>query len=1070
MCYKTQKQGFIFILGLVLLSMTSNAQSFEEGKPTEVFEITYSETFDTWDNQKFYNQWLTRGINTFGADDITDGYLQFTWILKRVIASKDVYTAPYTMEVDLDYTELNNNAAGVVIRGNPDNEDHFQSPNPNDGGPTFNRFGIAFYPTSDWEQMYVQITGPEEDGFPYAQITVDKPDGVASLKTRCTIKIEDYGSSVYVYYNGDPYIRIDLGDKTGGKYTSGTVFNSAMQVAGSFSDIITDVDGKVSVATRAANIRLHKVVISEEKWDGTPDISWYNENQTEFNISTSLQLAGLAELVNIGTSDFVGKTVNLTADITLNDTEDWENWDAETAGLYEWPSIGLPPDNLFNGAFNGHGHVIKGIYVTGNNNQVGLFKQLLADGMIRNVGIEESFLSGRNAVGAIVGLNQGTVENCYNTATIAGSKNIIGGIAGHNLLGVIKNCYNTGTLYGGSPGEVDAFGCQVGGINGWNSGGTVSNSWNSGVVTGAGINIGSIVGDNAEENGIAPVVENSWYLEQTDLPGIDGTVAGEATAKTEAEFESGEVARLLQGEQADLIWGHSALNDGEFPRLATFDDAFKEVFEVSFTVSSEPYAQQYALDGTAVTFPVAPKPVTESDFFAGWEIAGTEVLFVDPVTADVLLSARYLDLSEVTEVPSSNPMRFSSKVPPKVILGMAEIPDLPDVPLEEWTYVRENLDGTVLNAAHTGIPKVQFLIDNISSRNYYLEAPINQVVYDKYDDNDPPEPTADAKLLSINWNALFLELRNDPLNRLSIILCNDYVSRRLRDPLHHFADGYIHKAIEVAVNVRTPGENPFGSRFYITTRYGHYSVGAYNKTYVPEIDLIKGRQFSTVVQVSQGGGIVYERDPVALMAEDEDGQKWRDGYIQGFNRSRELGSKYMWYANRGHSGTPKDFTDAFVAAYEWMAENEIFPDELCLMHYSKTAREGEIDFLNMLPMVNETDPSLPAPGSFIGSLYWAIKQRENHLAVGLDNQKINSNEQIAYPNPTTGKISIVNPWTTAAHIVIYNAKGQTLFNQTFKGDTLDVDILKGYSNGLYFIQIKNSKGESLNSKVLLLKY
>jgi hypothetical protein len=33
----------------------------------------------------------------------------------------------------------------------------------------------------------------------------------------------------------------------------------------------------------------------------------------------------------------------------------------------------------------------------------------------------------------------------------------------------------------------------------------------------------------------------------------------------------------------------------------------------------------------------------------------------------------------------------------------------------------------------------------------------------------------------------------------------------------------------------------------------------------------------------------------------------------------------------------------------------------------------------MLPMANKSEPSLPAPGSFTGAMYWAIKQREKAL-------------------------------------------------------------------------------------------
>ena len=58
---------------------------------------------------------------------------------------------------------------------------------------------------------------------------------------------------------------------------------------------------------------------AQTAWDGTADISWYDATQTSFDIYTPEQLAGVAQLVNSGTS-FNGMTLNLTAgldDITV---------------------------------------------------------------------------------------------------------------------------------------------------------------------------------------------------------------------------------------------------------------------------------------------------------------------------------------------------------------------------------------------------------------------------------------------------------------------------------------------------------------------------------------------------------------------------------------------------------------------------------------------------------------------------------------------------------------------------------------------------------------------------------
>lgn len=96
----------------------------------------------------------------------------------------------------------------------------------------------------------------------------------------------------------------------------------------------------------------------------TPDTSWFDsENlQESYDISTAEQLAGLAQLVNNGNS-MEGIIFNLTADIKMNDTSDFENW-------YEQPpkNIWIPIGNQknvcpFSGYFNGNGHRIEGMYV-----------------------------------------------------------------------------------------------------------------------------------------------------------------------------------------------------------------------------------------------------------------------------------------------------------------------------------------------------------------------------------------------------------------------------------------------------------------------------------------------------------------------------------------------------------------------------------------------------------------------------------------------------------------------------------------------------------------------------------
>ena len=127
--------------------------------------------------------------------------------------------------------------------------------------------------------MIVQFSGVEAGAAtPVTKITVPKPANVLSLMGRGTLRVEDYGTSIYVFYNGEPYIRIDLSDKIGTIYTSGTVYNSDMVVMGTFSGMEVEVLGKVAIAQRDAALRLYSVDIKTKK----PDLLWDNRPATTF--------------------------------------------------------------------------------------------------------------------------------------------------------------------------------------------------------------------------------------------------------------------------------------------------------------------------------------------------------------------------------------------------------------------------------------------------------------------------------------------------------------------------------------------------------------------------------------------------------------------------------------------------------------------------------------------------------------------------------------------------------------------------------------------------------------------
>lgn len=109
-----------------------------------------------------------------------------------------------------------------------------------------------------------------------------------------------------------------------------------------------------------------------DTWDGSADISWYNEQDTEFHLSTAEQLAGLAELVN-NENTFANKTIYLDNDIDLSG--------------YEWISIGTGNNAVgyFGGNFDGQYHSVLNMK-TGLSHH-GLFG-IIYGGTVQNLGVE----------------------------------------------------------------------------------------------------------------------------------------------------------------------------------------------------------------------------------------------------------------------------------------------------------------------------------------------------------------------------------------------------------------------------------------------------------------------------------------------------------------------------------------------------------------------------------------------------------------------------------------------------------------------------------------------------------
>jgi hypothetical protein len=175
----------------------------------------------------------------------------------------------------------------------------------------------------------------------------------------------------------------------------------------------------------------------------------------------------------------------------------------------------------FNGIFDGNGHIIRNADINMPHSwAVGLFGY--SNGQIRNLGVVDVNISGYGAIGGLVGLNDGSISNCYSTGIVSGSS-CVGGLVGSNGNdgnGSITNCYSTGAVSG-------SF-C-VGGLAGLNyDGGSISNCYSTGAVSGSSWCVGGLVGFNGSS------IFGSFWDTQTSG---QSTSAG-GTGKTTAEMKT----------------------------------------------------------------------------------------------------------------------------------------------------------------------------------------------------------------------------------------------------------------------------------------------------------------------------------------------------------------------------------------------------------------------------------------------------------------------------------------------------------------------------------------------------
>lgn len=282
-------------------------------------------------------------------------------------------------------------------------------------------------------------------------------------------------------------------------------------------------------------------------WTDFADTNWYQNAQTSFTISNSQQLAGLAVLVNVGVTNFSGKTVLLTSSVSL-------------AG-HDWTAIGTI-GNAFRGTFDGGTQVISDLTINlPSANYQGLFGYIGDFGdvsyeakraKVRNVTLTNCVVRGCEKAGGLVGFSYGWIENCFTYGGLVSGTNDVGGIVGWSSYSSILNCENMGgqvsgwDYVGGVAGHVTSSEFRnagnrgnvigrsyVGGVAGMAD--NLKNAYNTGSVTGSVSNVGGVAG------GVSTVLsmENCFHA---------GTMGGAGTA------QGGVVGYLSSGALYSSYW------------------------------------------------------------------------------------------------------------------------------------------------------------------------------------------------------------------------------------------------------------------------------------------------------------------------------------------------------------------------------------------------------------------------------------------------------------------------------------------------------------------------------------
>ena len=290
------------------------------------------------------------------------------------------------------------------------------------------------------------------------------------------------------------------------------------------------------------------------RWTVIDFTSGHNGTEADpYIIYNKDQLNLLAERVNSVLNYSSGKYFKLGADIEYYGTEN------------NYTPIGTS-SNKFRCTFDGDGHTISGINITGENDYQGLFGYIFK-GTVKNVTMANSRISGKRMVGGIAGyIGTATISNCRVESTVTVAANSYLG----SIVGTASDCTIDGCISAATVTNAGSSGNYCGGIVGFNSG-TVKNC----LVSGGSITItavssrGAIVGKNNSDGALS----NNYYdnfsvnssssnigCDSSDITDNDGAV--QAVSSTTKPAEIG--AQIASYSNGLTVYEHGAYYNGTY--------------------------------------------------------------------------------------------------------------------------------------------------------------------------------------------------------------------------------------------------------------------------------------------------------------------------------------------------------------------------------------------------------------------------------------------------------------------------------------------------------------------------